>query len=94
MWLTISDDSPESDQADLNRCTHPWELLKRPGRKRERESGGKKRVSGTIAVSPVSDSSLPSSLLHGPLMQLATTVTCMNQASIFRCLNSTILSIL
>lgn len=30
---SISDDSPESHQADLNRCTHPWELLKRPGRK-------------------------------------------------------------
>lgn len=64
-------------------------------RQEEREGGGRgKRVSGTIAVNPVSDSSLLSSLLHGPLMQLATTVTCMNQASIFRCVNSIVLSIL
>ena len=29
----ICNNSPESHQADLNRCTHPWEPLKRPGRK-------------------------------------------------------------
>lgn len=34
-WLSL--DSPESNQADLNRCTHPWELLKRPGRKKTNE---------------------------------------------------------
>lgn len=40
MCWTISDDSPESNQADLNRCTHPWELLKRPRRERGRGGGG------------------------------------------------------
>lgn len=34
----ISDNSPESHQADLNRCTHPWEPLKRPSRKTDEDT--------------------------------------------------------
>lgn len=57
-WLSL--DSPESNQADLNRCTHPWELLKRPGRK--------KWMRGTKAVNPLCYSGLTTSLLCRPLM--------------------------
>lgn len=43
--VKASVDSPESHQADLNRCTHPWELLKRPGRNTNEENKSAKFLS-------------------------------------------------
>lgn len=52
----LSDHSPESHQADLNGCTHPWKPLKRQGRKMTEAHKGS---GGT----PIQERSQPFSLL-------------------------------
>lgn len=47
---TISGNSPESHQADLNRCIHPWEPLKKARQKKmsERHKSGRESESGLM----------------------------------------------